>query len=84
MDHMLTFNAHIDELCKKAGQKMNALSRLIPYMNITKWRTLLNRLFILQFNYCRIIWIGHSSETNYKLNRFHERCNNLQQEGIYF
>ena len=29
MDHMLTFNAHIDEVCKKAGQKMNALSRLI-------------------------------------------------------
>ena len=25
MDHKLIFNAHIDEICKKAGQKMNAL-----------------------------------------------------------
>ena len=29
IDHKLTFNAHIDEICKKAGQKMNALSRVI-------------------------------------------------------
>ena len=25
IDHKLTFNAHFDEICKKAGQKMNAL-----------------------------------------------------------
>ena len=36
IDHKLTFYAHIDEICKKAGQKMNTLSRVIPYMNITK------------------------------------------------
>ena len=46
IDHKLTFNAHIDEICKKAGQKMNALSRVIPYMNITKRRSLLNTFFL--------------------------------------
>ena len=46
IDHKLTFNAHIDEICKKAGQKMNALSRVIPYMNITKRRSLLNILYV--------------------------------------
>ena len=50
--HKLTFNAHIDEICKKAGQKTNALSRVIPCMNITKQRTLLNTFFMPQFNYC--------------------------------
>ena len=35
IDQKLTFNAHIDEIRKRAGQKMNALSRVIPYMNIT-------------------------------------------------
>ena len=30
IDHKLTFNAHVDEICKKAGQKMNTLSRVIP------------------------------------------------------
>ena len=46
IDHKLTFSAHIDEICKKAGQKMNALSRVIPYMNITKRRSLLNILYV--------------------------------------
>ena len=35
IDHKLTFSARIDEICKRAGQKMNAFSRVIPYMNIT-------------------------------------------------
>ena len=52
INHKLTFNAHIDEICKKAGQKMNALSRVIPYMNITKRRTLLNTFFMPQLDYC--------------------------------
>ena len=29
-DHKLSFNTHIDEICKKARQKLNALSRLTP------------------------------------------------------
>ena len=60
VDHKLTFNALIDEIHKKAGQKMNALSRVTPYMNITKWRTLLNTFFMFQFNYCPLTWMCHS------------------------
>ena len=74
IDHKLTFNAHIDEICKKAGQKMNTLSRVIPYMNITKQRTLLKTFFISQFNYCPLIWMCHSHAKNEKINRLHERC----------
>ena len=74
IDHKLTFNAHIDEICKKAGQKMNALSRVIPYMNITKRRSLLNTFFMSQFNYCPLTWMCHSRAENNKINRLHERC----------
>ena len=35
-DYKQTFNFHIDEICKKAGQKMNTLSRIVPYTNIKK------------------------------------------------
>ena len=73
IDHKLTFNAHIDEICKNAGQKMNLLSRVIPYMNITKRCTLLNTYFISQFNYCPLIWMWHSRAKNNKINRLHER-----------
>ena len=74
IDHNLTFNAHIDEICKKSGQKMNVLSRIVPYMNITKRRTLLNTLFISQFNYFPVIWMCHSRAKNNKINRLHETC----------
>ena len=73
IDHKLTFNAHIDEICKKAGQKMNALSTVIPYMNITKRCTLLNTFFISQFNYCLLTWMCHSRAKNNKINRLTER-----------
>ena len=32
-DYKLTFNAHIDDICKKAGLKLNGLSRIAPYMD---------------------------------------------------
>ena len=51
-DHKLIFNADIDEICKKVGQKMTTLSGVIPYMNMAKRRPLLNTIFILKFNYC--------------------------------
>ena len=73
IDHKLTFNAHIDEICKKAGQKMNALSRVIPYMNITKRRSFLNTFFMSQFNYCLLTWMCHSRAKNNKINRLNER-----------
>ena len=33
IDHKLTFDSHIDEICKKAGQKMIVLSRIVAYIN---------------------------------------------------
>ena len=34
--YKLTFNAHIDDICKKSGLKLNALSRITPYMDFNK------------------------------------------------
>ena len=46
MNNKLNFNTHVDEICKKAGQKLNVLSRVTPYMNLPKRRILLNAFFI--------------------------------------
>ena len=45
-DYKLTFNAQIDDICKKAGLKLNALSRIAPYMDFNKKRFLMNAFFI--------------------------------------
>ena len=34
IDSKLTFENHINNICKRAGQKLNALARAAPYMNI--------------------------------------------------
>ena len=69
----MTFNAHIHEICKKAGQEMNALSGVRPYMNITKRLSLLNTFFMSQFNYCPLAWMYHSRTKYNKINCLHER-----------
>ena len=44
---------------KKAGQKLNALSKVTPYMD---------------FSYCPLIWMFHSRSKTNKINWPHERC----------
>ena len=34
--YKLKFNEHSDNIFKKAGRKVNALSRILPYMNFEK------------------------------------------------
>ena len=41
-DSKFTLDAHINDLCKKAGLKLNSLARITPYMDLNKKRLLLN------------------------------------------
>ena len=50
-DYKLKFSNHIEEICKKASRKLNALARISLYMGIRKRRTLVNAFFKSQFNY---------------------------------
>ena len=38
IENMLTFEPHVGNLCKKAGQKLHAVARVANYMNISKKR----------------------------------------------
>ena len=73
-DFKLNFNLHIKEICKKAGLKLNALSRITPFMDFSKKRKLVNAFFLSQFNYCPLVWMCHNHTVNNQINRLHERC----------
>ena len=60
----LNFNTHVDEICKKAGQKLNALSRVTAYLDLSKRCILLNAFFISQFSYCPLAWMLHCGGKN--------------------
>ena len=70
----LNFNYHIHDICQKAGQKLNAISKITPYMNFAKTCLLVNTFFYSQFNYCQLVWICHNRTNNNKINCLRERC----------
>ena len=71
---ILKFQSHIDNICKKASVKLNAISRITPYMDFNKKRLAINAFFSSQFNYCPLIWMCHNRTHNNKINKLHERC----------
>ena len=73
-DSELNFNSHMHDICQKAGQKLNAISRITPYMDFVKRRLIVNAFFYSQFNYCQLVWMCHNRTNNNKVNRLHERC----------
>ena len=74
LDSKLNFNSHIHDICQKAGQKLNAISRITLYMDFAKKRLLVNAFFYSQFNYCQHVWMCLNRTNNNKINRLHERC----------
>ena len=73
-DNCLNFEHHITNLCKKASQKVSALSRIAPFMNVTKKRKLMNAFFKCHFSYCPLVWMYHTRRLEHKISHLHERC----------
>ena len=73
-DCTIKSNKHIEDICKKASQKINALARLAPYMGTTKKRIIMNTFFKSQFNYCPLVWMCCNRSLNTKIIRLHEPC----------
>ena len=66
----LTFNKHMEIVCKKASQKLNALSRLCALIPFHKRKLLMNAFFESQFSYSPLVWMFHS-RINSKVNSLH-------------
>ena len=73
-DNLLTFEPHIDNLCKKASLKISALARISTYLSKAKKRYLMNAFIKCHFSYCPLIWMFHSRSLEHKINKLHERC----------
>ena len=72
VDSDLKFDIHVNNLCKKATQKLNALARISGYMDSSK-KTIMKAFITSHFSYCPLVWMFHSRELNNKINRIHER-----------
>ena len=74
LDSKLSFEDHINNLCKKASQKLNVLARIAPYMCLEKRKTVMKAYIASQFGYCPLVWMFHSRSLNNETNYLHERA----------
>ena len=77
-DNKLTFKSHIKILCKKATQKIGALSRLLNHLNDSQKRLIFKSVIKLQFNYCPLLQMFCSRTSNNMINQIHERTLKLK------
>ena len=61
-------------MSKKAGQKLNALSRIASCMTFDQRRLILNSFITSDSPYCPIVWMFHSRKLNERINHIHERA----------
>ena len=71
---------YLNDIISKASPKVNTLSRLMPYMNLSRKRKQVSSFFNSQFNYCPLIWMFDGRIINNNINRLHERCLRLFYE----
>ena len=68
------FGSHIKSLCKKASQKLNALSRVAYQLDFNQRKLLMNAFITSQISYAPVVWMSHSRKQNHDINRIHERA----------
>ena len=61
-------------MCKKASQKLNALTRVAQYMNLAQRISIIKAFICSQFGYCSLVWMLHSRKINNRVNNLHERA----------
>ena len=68
------FDKHVESIYKNASKKVNALLRQCKILPFYKRRLLMKAFFDSQFVYSSLVWMFHSRELNYKLNKLHHRA----------
>ena len=73
IDNKLTFEQHLNKLCNKVSQKLNALTRISNYIQPDQKRLIMKAFITSQFGYCPLVWMFHTRRINNRINRLHER-----------
>ena len=80
INRKLKFDKHVKQIYKKAGNKLNALTRVANILDLFQKNTLFKSFIKGQFNYCLLLWMFCSRSSNNLINKFHERALRLTSE----
>ena len=73
VDRNMNFHTHIKNICRKTGQKLSALLRISPYLDQRKKVLLYKSMIKFQFNYCPLVRMFSSRQSNNLIKKAHER-----------
>ena len=66
IDSRLNFYFHLKQLCKKVANKLDALTRIAPYLSYNQRRPMYSSFFTGQLSYCPLTWTFCSRQSNSK------------------
>ena len=69
IDNKLNFNEPVDNIFKKANNKLQPLARTAKYLSPDKLRIIMKTFSESQFNHCPLTWMFHSRQLNSKINK---------------
>ena len=73
IDKQLKFKSYMEELCRKAAQKLHALRRTRKYLTVEKAKLLANAFINSQFTYTPLIWMFAGKSSIAKICKIHFR-----------
>ena len=74
IDRTLTFHQHIKKMCRKAGQKLSALLRLLPYLDTNKRKTIYTTMVKFLLKYCPLVWMFWPRSSSNLTNKVQEKA----------
>ena len=83
LDEKLTFETHIDYICKKACAGIGALRRIMPFVPLCTLVTLYRSLIEPYFDYCSPLWDTCGKQLKDKLQKIQNRAGRVITGSSY-
>ena len=83
IDENLTWNVHIEKLCKKVASGIGALKRIRPFVQPSTMQLIYNCLVQPYFDYCCVVWDSCGSTLANKLQKLQNRAARVLTSSNY-
>jgi hypothetical protein len=74
VDNKLSFSNHITNICKIAGNQLNAIKRLQQHFILKTKKQMVQTFVLSQFNYCPLVWHFCGKGSIHKMEKLQERA----------
>ena len=74
IDDRLKCNLHIDRICLKSANHLNALVRLKRFLGNEERKVLINSFVLSNFNYCPLVWMLTNAKSVHKIEAIQKRA----------